>query len=152
MSDDDDTAPLFDDTPPKRGEFFDDNALGQWHQEPWSKPDVSAHLPGGVQLIWYSDQRRDGDMATELIADIEAGTIAVSEYNSVVGLFDEGSYDPDYTFAKQTTEFTLKAVLKALRDARIKPKTGTILLWAVGLGVAQLAYYGGAEDMVESLP
>jgi hypothetical protein len=144
--DDDDTAPLFNE--PKRGEFFDDNALGQWHMKPWRKPDVSEHLSGGAQLIWYGPHGRNGDVATELIADIEAGMIAVS----VVGLLDEGSYDPDYPFSKQTTAFTVKAVLKALRDERIKPKRGTILLWAVGLGVAQLAYYGGVEEMVEGLP
>jgi hypothetical protein len=147
---DDDTAPLFDE--PESGEFFDDAVLGQWRRGPWRKPDVNEHLPGGVHLIWYGPHGRDGDVATELIADIEAGTIAVSEYNSVVGLFDEGAYDPDYPFAKQTTKFAVKAVLKALRDERIKPKRGTILLWAAGLGVAQLAHYGGAEEMVESLP
>jgi hypothetical protein len=147
MTFDDDSEDTENDDP-RSGEFFRKETLRQWRGERWRKPDVFETYAGGAHAIWYGPAGVDGDTATECVWDDNANTFEVSEYQSVAGLFD--SYDKSAPFLKNTTRFTLKAVHKAVKDIGQKP-TG-ILMWAVGLGVAQLAYFGGAEDMVCCLP
>lgn len=135
---------------PNAGEYFRKETLSLWRGKRWRKPDVFDTYPDGARAIWYGPDGPDGEMATECIWDTPSQTFEVTEYQSVVGMFDEGTYDPDAPFSTQTTRFTVKAVMKAVADIGEKP-TGMIV-WAVGLGVAQLAYFGGEESMVDSLP
>jgi hypothetical protein len=147
---------LFDDDgeddDPRSGEFFTKEALGQWREEPFRKPDALDTGPGYARAIWYGPEGPDGEVATEVVADMDGNTFEVSEYQHVGGLIDEGNYDPDEPFTVQTTKFTLKAVLKALKDAGKKLKRGELVGWAASLGVAQIAYYGGADSWVSELP
>jgi hypothetical protein len=139
-----------DDDDDDAGEFFRKETLGQWRKKRWRKPDVFDTYPDGARAIWYGPNGADGDEATECIWDTPSQTFEVTEYQSIAGDFDEGTYDPDEPFSTQTTSFTIKAVMQAIKDIGENP-TG-IIMWAVSLGVAQLAYFGGAESMVDSLP
>ncbi len=152
---------FFDDEPeeddPHAGEFFTEETLGQWSLQPWRKPDIFETYRGGARAIWYGPEGAEGDVASELIwdepgsSDLGGGSFTFTEYQHVGGLFDKGTYDERTPFLTQSTTFTVRAVLEALREAGIE-KPRRLLLWAPGLGSAQVSYWGGEDGWAESLP
>lgn len=117
---------------------------------PFRKPDVDHR----ESAIWYGPDGEDGDSATEVeMSDPSygGGPISVSEYRSLVGYADD--LDEDYPFLKITTTFDMDELRDAIKAYRGNKLGGAdIKRWAAGYGTAVIAYYGGDEETVESLP
>jgi len=126
--------------------MIDKQTLEQWNAKKWRKPDV--WIDG--YAIWYGPGGAEGENATEV--ELDSMGIQISEYQYLPGLVD--GVVPGEEFLKTSTYLDIDDVLRALKGARIrKPKTDKDLIrWAVGLGVAQIAYWGGDEDYTDELP
>lgn len=121
--------------------------------QPFRNPDVSED----GYYVWYGPGGRKGEHATET----ETGSRGwdVSEYAYVVGLIT----DPEDDFLKTSTFVEKKELWKAIAragvvitDRQIEDPTPAeelmLARWATAYGVEKLAYWGGDEEFVDSLP
>lgn len=135
---------------------IDRNVLEQWDQELWRKPDVYTRGKDRIfppLAIWYGPADAEGDVAT--VAEFEGdGYIKVSEYQDMTGYIDDPEQLGDEPILITSTYLDAREVEHILSKAKIrKPRSALQLIrWAVGLGVAYLAYYGGSEEYTDELP
>jgi hypothetical protein len=136
---------------------IDKNVREQWDRELWRKPDVYTGKKDPMFppiAIWYGLSGVEGDVAT--MAELESGYyLTVSEYQDITGYIDEPTKeDLENPFLVTSTTLDLRDVLLVLSRARIRRPRSTLQLirWAVGIGVAYIAYYGGSEERTDELP
>jgi hypothetical protein len=113
--------------------------MAQWDGRPFRVPDE--YYSGWA--IWYGPGGVEGDCATE--AETTGYDFTVSEYQFV---------SEEDQFLKTSTHVTsdeLEAAQVA-RGQRMPRNDQEWLRLAAGYGVAKLAYWGGEEDWVYSLP
>lgn len=116
----------------------DQNILNQWPRHVWRQPDhEECHY-----AIWYGPDGADGDVATTIA--YEEGYFTVTEY----------ARHPDGgDLISSSTEIGAQLVRDTVFQVLgIRPAEQNLHLWAVGIGVAALAYYGGDEDTAIDLP
>lgn len=130
--------------------------------QPFRKPDESSK----GEYIWYGPGGKKGDYATQTIERWSGrGGWEVSEYVNTEGLFDtrSGENPPDEPFLQTTTFVEKKELRDALErihvvvteeqwDEPTEDEDEMLARWATALGVEKLAYHGGEEDFVDSLP
>ena len=73
-------------------------AINAGSVKPYREPDSQVDTSWAV---WYGPDGEDGDFATEV--DRQIGGFVVREYQSVVGYFDEGTYDESEPFRVSET-------------------------------------------------
>lgn len=130
--------------------------------QPFRKPDESSK----GEYIWYGPGGKKGEHATQTIERWSGrGGWEVSEFSNVEGYFDKENldYDPDNPFLQTTTFVSKKELLEALAAIRVvvtedqiedptEAEDEMFARWATAYGVEKLAYFGGEEEFVDSLP
>jgi hypothetical protein len=133
--------------------------------QPFRKPDYA----DDGEYIWYGPGGKKGDHATQTFERWSGrGGWEVSEFSNVEGYFDTRSgknpdWDPDKPFLQTTTFVEKKELFEALAaihvivtqdqiDDPTEAEDEMLARWATAYGVEKLAYHGGEEDFVDSLP
>lgn len=139
--------------PPLKPRTELDSIVENWNSELWREADVSEVESG--YLIWYGPHGVDGDVATliELVGD---GDFEVSDFQGVEGLLE----NPEAPILKSTVYFGIDELDAAVdsvegEDAHIRLlgfSQDELLRFAVGYGIAKLAYSGGEEQFLDDLP
>jgi hypothetical protein len=123
--------------------------------QPFRKPDHET----AWEYVWYGPGGKRGEHATETAPRGKGWD--VSEYAYVKDVITD--VDPATPFLKTTTFVDMKELLEALSAIHVvvtekqiedptEAEEAMFARWATAYGVEKLAYWGGKEDFVESLP
>lgn len=134
-------------TSPRKKEIFPGVS---WDFRRWRNPDAESE----GRMTWYGPAGREGDEAAVLL--FQDGGWGFGQYTGVAGLIDDAPAPilSTWTFLsyKELQEAILeKQGIEVPVDA-LERAADVWAPWAAAVASTKLAYYGGQEEFVESLP
>ena len=121
-----------------------------WDLLPWRMPDAESE----GRLVWYGPAGKEGDEAAVLM--YQDGGWAFGQYTGVIGLIDNPPAPILSTWTFISYDDLHQAILeKALIDVPVdalERAADTWARWAAMVASVKLAYFGGTEEFVETLP
>ena len=122
----------------------------EWDLKPWRSPD----LQDEGKMVWYGPAGREGDEAAAIM--YQDGGWAFGQYTGVVGLIDNppGPILSTWTFLSfdELRDAILEKAMTEMRSGVFERHPDTWARWAASVASVKLAYSGGSEEFVETLP